>query len=192
LLTGVVLAGGRSVRYGRNKALEAFKGKRLIDSAVEDLGAFCAPVLAVANDLEPYWDVRATLVRDIIPQQGPLAGIYTALLFSPHEWLFVKATDMPFLVRDLAAMMCTARDESCDVLVPIRNGRYEPLFALYHRRCIPSIADAIERGERKIVSFYRKVKVKELSEEEWRTVDPEGLSFRNVNTPGDMELLEWN
>lgn len=192
MLTGAVLAGGRSMRYGRNKALEAFRGKRLIDRAVEDLGTFCAPVLAVTNDLESFRDVRATLVRDIIPHQGPLVGLYTALLFSPNEWLFVKATDMPFLVHDLAAMMSAARDESCDVLVPMRNGRYEPLFALYHHRCIPSIVDAVERGERKLVTFYKKVKVKELAEEEWRTVDPEGLSFKNVNTPGDMEQLEWN
>jgi molybdopterin-guanine dinucleotide biosynthesis protein A len=192
LLTGIVLAGGRSLRYGRNKALELFKGKRLIDRALEDLGAFCAPVLVIANDLEAYRGIRATLVQDIVPHQGPLGGIYTALLFSPGDWIFVKATDMPFLVPELAAMMCEARDESCDVVVPVRNGFYEPLLALYHRRCIPSVAEAIEREERQIVRFYKKVKVKELAESEWRSVDPDALSFRNVNTPEDMELLEWN
>lgn len=192
MLTGAVLTGGRSRRYGRNKALEIFKGKRLIDRAVEDLGTFCAPVLVVANNLELYRDVRATLVQDIVPQQGPLAGIYTALLFSPGEWLFVKAVDMPFFVRELAAMMCAARDEASEVVVPIRDGFWEPLFALYHRRCIPVIADAIERGERQVVGFYRKMKVKEIAEERWRTVDPDGLSFRNVNTPENMEEIEWS
>lgn len=192
MLTGAVLTGGRSRRYGRNKALEIFKGKRLIDRAVEDLGTFCAPVLAVANDLELYRDVRATLVRDIVSQQGPLVGIYTALLFCPGEWLFVKAVDMPFFVRELAAMMCAARDETSEVVVPIRDGFWEPLFALYHRRCIPVIADAIERGERQVVGFYRKVKLKEITEEQWRTVDPDGLSFRNVNTPENMEEIEWS
>ena len=78
------------------------------------------------------------------------------------------------------------------MVVPVRNGRWEPLFALYHRRCIPAIVDAVERGDRKIVSFYGKVKVKELVEKNWRAVDPEGLSFLNVNTPEEMDRLQWN
>ena len=192
MLAGAVLVGGRSLRYGRNKALEPFRGTRLVDRVLEDLASFCSPVLAIANDLESYRDVRATLVRDLVSHQGPLLGIYTALLFSPHDWLFARATDMPFLVRELALMISADRDDACDVVVPVRNGRLEPLCALYHRRCIPAIVDAIERGDRKIVSFYRKVKVKELIEERWRTVDPEGLSFRNVNTPEEMERLQWS
>jgi molybdenum cofactor guanylyltransferase len=189
MLTGAILAGGKSRRYGRNKALESFQGKGLIEHAVESLYGIGNPILVVANDLVPYFHVRATLVQDVVRDQGPLGGLFTALLFSPHDWVFIKATDMPFLVAELAKMMGTLR-EGCDVVVPLLNNRVEPLLALYSRRCLPSIATALEKGERKVTSFYRKVKVRELAEEKWRKVDTEGLSFKNVNTPENLEELQ--
>ncbi len=190
MLTGAILAGGKSLRYGRNKALEIFAGKSLIEHAVLALSEFCDPVLVVANDLTPYLPLRATLVQDLVRDRGPLGGIYTALLFSPHDWVFTKATDMPFLKVELVKMMVALRG-SCDAVVPLLNERAEPLLALYSRHCLPSVAAAIERGEYKTTSFYRKVRVRELREKQWRTVDPEGVSFKNINTPEILkELLE--
>jgi len=190
MLTGAILAGGKSLRYGRNKALEVIRGKSLIEHAVASLCRLCDPVLMVANDLTLYLHLRAVLVQDAIPEQGPLGGIYTALLFSPHPWILAKATDMPLLVEDLATMMLTLR-EGHDVVLPILNDRYEPLLALYSRRCLAPVAAALEKGERKIVSFFPKVRVKVLPEADWRTVDPEGLSFSNINTPQNLEQLQW-
>ncbi len=190
MVTGAILAGGKSLRYGRNKALETFRGKSLIERAVASLSGFGDPVLVIANDVLPYLHVRATLVQDVVRDQGPLGGVFTALLFSPHDWVFLKATDMPFLVEELARKMSSLK-EGCDAVVPILNGRPEPLLAIYSRRCLAPIAAALEKGERKVTSFYRKVKVKELPEKEWRKVDPEGLSFKNVNTPENLEELQW-
>lgn len=191
MITGAVLAGGRSQRYGRNKALEVFHGKRLIEHGVELLHSFCDPVFVVANDLSLYYGLEATLIQDIIPGQGPLGGIYTALLFSPHEWVFSRATDMPFLLPGLPSLMCEIK-EGFDAVVPVCNSLYEPLLALYHRRCIAAIAAVLEKGERKITSFFKRVRIKALQEHEWRSVDPEGRSFRNVNTPEDWKSIEWN
>ncbi len=190
MLTGAILAGGRSQRFGRNKALEVFRGKRFIDHGLESLQAACDPLLVVANDLACYYDVRATLVRDVLPWQGPLGGIYTALLFSPHDWLFVKATDMPFLVPELLDLMLQLRP-GVDAVVPQYRNRYvEPLLALYHRRCLPVIGGLLESTERKTSAFYRDVNVRLVAEEEWRVVDPQGLSFCNVNTMKDREQLQ--
>lgn len=188
MLSGAVLAGGKSLRYGKNKALEVFRGKRLIDSGVETLRTLCDPVFVVANDLRDYFGVRATLVQDILPHQGPLGGIYTALLFSPHDWVFAKATDIPLLVPELIGLLFERR-HGFDAVVPLYNERFEPLLALYHRRCYPVIAEFLEGEERKVTSFYRRIKVQTLAEEKWRSVDPEAVSFKNVNTPGDWENM---
>jgi len=191
VLTGAVLAGGRSSRFGSNKALQVFHGIRLVDRAVASLRTLCNPLLLIANDLSSYYDVRATLVQDVIVHQGPLGAIYTALLFSPHDWVFVKATDMPHLVPELAIMMVESREEF-DVVVPLYRHKYEPLLAIYNRRCLPVIATALEQSERKIVSFYRKVKVRALQEDQWRLVDEEGRSFWNINTVEDLDRLQWS
>lgn len=188
MLTGAVLAGGRSLRYGRNKALEIFEGKRLIDRAVESLRPFCDPVFVVSNDLGLYYDVRATLIQDFIPRQGPLVGIYTSLIFSPNDWVLVRATDMPFPAPELLMLLLELK-EGFDVVVPVYRDWFEPLFALYSRRCIPVIAQQIEEGERKAAAFYGKVKVNAVSEKIWRSADPEALSFKNINTPEDWERL---
>ena len=189
MVTGAVLAGGESRRFGRNKALEPYRGKRFIDHCVESLRLHCGPLLVVANDLSLLYDVNATLVRDVLPHQGPLGGIYTALLFSPWEWVLVKATDMPFLVPELVTLLLQAR-EQVDVVVPTVAEYYEPLLALYHRRCLPVVADTLQREERRIVDFYRKVKVRAVSEAEWRPADPQGRSFWNMNTPEDWQQLQ--
>jgi molybdopterin-guanine dinucleotide biosynthesis protein A len=191
LLTGAVLAGGQSRRYGKNKAFEVFEGKRLVDRAVEAARAFCDPVLLVANDLSLYIDVNATLVQDFAPFQGPLVGLYTALLFSPNDWVFVRATDMPVLVPDLLSMMLDMRG-SFDVVVPMSGNDFEPLMALYHKRCIPAIANMIDRSEKRVMSFYKSVRVRTISEKRWRAVDPAGVSFANVNTPEDWNKIVWN
>ncbi len=188
MVTGAILAGGESRRFGRNKALELYRGKRFIDHCVESLRRHCVPVLVVANDLNLYFDVRATLIQDVIPHQGPLGGIYTALLFSPSEWVLVKATDMPFLVPELITLMFQRRG-GVDVVVPTVGEHYEPLLALYHRRCLPAVAGALQAKERRIVQFFRKVRVCTLAEAEWRMADPQGLSLWNVNTPEDWQQL---
>jgi molybdenum cofactor guanylyltransferase len=188
LVTGAVLAGGESRRFGRNKALEPFGEKRLIDHCVDSLRQLCDPVLVVANDLNPYHDVRANLVRDVIPHQGPLVGIYTALLFSPRQWVLVKATDMPFWVPELVRLLLEAR-EGVDVVVPMVADRYEPLLALYRRRSLGAIAVTLQGERRRIIDFFRHVRVRILQESEWRSADPEGLSFCNMNTPEDRRRL---
>ncbi len=190
MITGAVLAGGKSVRFGKNKALQQFRGKRLIERAIESLRPFCHPILVVVNEMEPYLDMGVSLALDIIPHQGPLGGIYTALLFSPSEWVLVKATDMPFLVPELASLIIDPK-EGFDAVVPKLGNYYDPLLAMYNRRCLPAIARQLgEPDKRQVIGFYRKVRIRTVTEDEWREVDPDALSFRNVNTPSDLAEID--
>ncbi len=183
------MAGGQSRRFGRNKVLEPFHGVPMIERAIAMVRPLCDSLLVVSNDLAPLSHLQATLVRDVIPRQGPLGGIFTALLFSPSPWVFVKAADMPFLVAEVVAEMTRLRHRA-DVVVPLRNGYYEPLFALYHVRCLPFIQRMLEAGKRQIVKFYSQVRVRTLEESQWRALDPDGLNFENINTIEDFERLQ--
>ncbi|MGC8490174.1 MAG: molybdenum cofactor guanylyltransferase [Syntrophobacteraceae bacterium] len=192
MIAGAVLAGGQSLRFGKNKAFQKLRDKRFIDLAIESLRPFCDPVMIVANEIEPYLDTGAMLVRDIIPHLGPLGGIYTALLFSPCEWVFVKATDMPFLVPPMASLVLEARRADIDAVVPKVGEFFDPLLALYNRRCLPVIARQLQAAPPKlqVVAFYRKIRLRTISEAEWRKADPEAHSFTNVNTLSDLAEID--
>jgi molybdopterin-guanine dinucleotide biosynthesis protein A len=190
LIAGAVLAGGKSLRFGKNKAFQQFKGKRFVDLAIESLRPFCDPVMLVVSEIEPYLGTEVTLVQDIIPHLGPLGGLYTALLFSPVKWVFAKATDMPFLVPELASLIIDVK-EDYDAVVPKINDFYEPLFALYNRGCLPVIANQLKGPDKhKITDIYRKIRIRAVTQAEWSKVDPDGLSFKNVNTPTDLAGID--
>lgn len=187
-VTGAILAGGKSSRFGRNKALEYIGEERLIDRSVRLIKDVCNPVFVICRKPEDYFGLEANLVADIIPDRGPIMGLYTALLFSPNEWIFLRAVDMPFLERRFADFLIErALLGKADVIIPVRDGEYEPLFACYHVRCIPHVKRAIDGGGGRIIQFFSRVRVDTVPEEVWKTLDPAGKSLININTPQDLE-----
>lgn len=192
-MVGVVLVGGESRRYGRNKALELFQGERLIDRQVRTVGTLFSEVLVITNDPERYLHLDVTIVRDVIPGQGPLGGIYTGLLFAQGKSVFVTACDMPFVQPAVVRRMVQLATDY-DVIVPEKTEGLEPLHAIYSSRCLPHIKKMLGHGTLQVINFFPAVKVYRLSSEEIGQLDPQGLSFFNINTPNDMdrarELLE--
>ena len=192
-MVGVVLVGGKSRRYGRNKALEFFQGERLIDRQVRTVGSLFSEVLVITNEPELYLHLDVTIIRDVIPRQGPLGGIYTGLLFAQGKSVFVTACDMPFVQPAVVKRMVQLATDY-DVIVPEKIEGLEPLHAIYSSRCLPHIEKILADGTLQVVNFFPAVKVYRLSSEEIGQLDPQGLSFFNINTPDDMdrakELLE--
>ena len=192
-MVGVVLVGGMSRRYGRNKALEFFQGERLIDRQVRTVGSLFSEVLVIPNEPELYLHLDVTIVRDVIPRQGPLGGIYTGLLFAQGKSVFVTACDMPFVQPAVVRRMVQLATDY-DVIVPEKIEGLEPLHAIYSSRCLPHIEKMLADGSLQVINFFPEVKVYRISSEEIGQLDPQGLSFFNINTPDDMdrakELLE--
>lgn len=186
-VTGAILAGGKSSRFGRNKALEYIGEERLIDRSVRLIKDICNPIFVICRKPEDYFGLEANLLADIIPDRGPIMGLYTALLFSPNEWIFLRAVDMPFLEIKFAEFLIErALTKKADVIIPTRDGEYEPLCACYHIRCVPYVKRAIESGGGRIIQFFSRVRVDIVPEEIWKSLDPVGKSFINVNTPQDL------
>ena len=185
-IIAAVLVGGKSRRYGRNKALEIFQGERLIDRQLRKVQSLFTEVLVITNEPGDYLHLEVTLLRDVIPGLGPLGGIYTGLLFAQGKSVFVTACDMPFLQPAVVKHMVQLSMNN-DVVVPQKREGLEPLHAIYSARCLPHIKKMLERGKFQVVSFFPAVKVCRLSQEELQNLDPHGLSFFNINTPDDMD-----
>ena len=107
-VTAIILAGGKNLRLGRNKALETVGGKSLIECAVESLEPLANQILIVTSREPPDLSVikqSERLVVDFYPNKGPLGGIYTGLSASQFSHSIVVACDMPFLNAKLLQHM---------------------------------------------------------------------------------------
>jgi len=189
MVTSIILAGGRSLRLGRRKAVETICGKSLLERAIEKLRTISSQILVVTSQEQPDLPVacEAEFVVDIYPGGGPLAGICTGLLASQFPYSIVVACDMPFLNVELLRYMIEL-SEGVDVVIP-RSGKgmIEPLHAIYSRNCINTIRAQLERGHLKISQALDILRVRYVEQEECRKFDPQHLSFFNVNSMLDLK-----
>lgn len=184
-ITGIILAGGRSIRYGSNKALEKMDGIPIIERVIRTMNDVFQTLIMITNSPEEYAHLRLPMYRDRITGLGPLGGIYTGLETISNEAGFFVACDMPFLNIDLIRHMVEIRDHF-DAVVPRIDWKMEALHALYTKRCLPFIKKLIDAGEYQVVKFYHRIRVRYLEEEEIRALDPQMKSFFNVNKPEEM------
>lgn len=188
-MTGAILAGGQSRRMGTDKAFLEVGGRRIIDRTVELLGPLFPQLLLVTNNPVGYAYLGIRMVSDLLPGRGALGGLYTALFFSTTQRVFVVACDMPFLRVEVIRHLLR-QSQKWDVVVPQMGDHVEPLHAVYSRRCLPHVEALLQRGGRKVMDFYPSVRVLRVPEEEIRALDPELLSFRNVNTPEEIRAIQ--
>ena len=178
---------------GTPKALLLFDGEPLVMHIVSQLRRLFADVIVVAAPGQDLPSLPATLVRDEVPHQGPVGGLYYGLRASAREVNFVTACDSAFLNPRLIAHLIS-RIPEYDVVVPHWGDRLQPLHAVYRRSVLPRLAEQLARGELRPVSLFENVRTRRVDEEDIRRVDPEGSSFFNMNTPEDYReaLKRWN
>jgi FdhD protein len=187
-VTGVILAGGESRRMGSDKSLLPLDGGRFIDHAYRTLAALFDEVLIVTNSPDLYAGLPCRKVPDLYPLKGSLAGIHSGLSHARTDKIFVVACDMPFLSAEVIRRLC-AGGEAADVIIPRSERGVEPLHALYDTRCLPAVEELLDAGEKKIVRFFPRVRVCEVPTAAFTDCDPEGRSFRNINTPQEYFAL---
>jgi len=191
--SAVVLVGGKSSRMGRAKALLPFDGEPLIVHVIRALKKMFAETVVVAAPDQELPSLPAVLVRDEVAYQGPVSGIYHGLKAATKEVCFVTSCDAPFLNLQLISQLL-AQISDCDVVVPYWQQRFQPLHAVYRTSVLPLLKEQLERGELRPIFLYDKVRTRKIQEDEIRQLDPEGLSFLNMNSPAeyDSALQLWN
>lgn len=191
----IVLAGGKSSRFGRNKALEQLGGASIISrvaGALDGLGK--ETYLVVSQDYADLAELKelcpgAKIVTDRYKAKGPLVGVYSGLIASSELYNYVVACDMPLMSGCVLAYMAGLAKEY-DAVVPRINGKPEPLCAIYSKMCIPVMEEMIFNGELRLSRLLEKVKVRYVDENEIEPLDPGFLSFHNVNTEEDLKQIE--
>jgi len=192
MLTVVIQAGGQSSRMGEDKALKPFLGKPLIQRVIERLTPIADELIVTTNRPADYAFLDQRLVSDLKPDRGALGGLYTAIALASHPFVAVAACDMPFASGSFfESAHRLIVEEEADVVIAKSDEGYEPLHALYRREtCLPAIEAAINEDKWKVIAWFPQVKVRTLSPEELKKIDPSGLCFWNVNTPDEFAKAE--
>jgi molybdopterin-guanine dinucleotide biosynthesis protein A len=190
--SAVILAGGKSSRMGRSKALLEFAGEPLIVHLVRELKKLFDDVVVVAAPEQELPLLPVTVARDEVAYQGPVGGIYYGMKAARGDTCFVTSCDVAFLNTALIAHLMSQISHH-DVVVPYWEERFQPLHAVYRRGVLPLLAGQLERGELRPVYLFDKVRTLKIGADEVRRFDPEGLSFFNMNTPADYDaaLARW-
>ena len=192
MLTVSIQAGGQSARMGEDKALKTFLGRPLIQRVIERLSPIAGEVIVTTNHPEAYSFLDLRLITDLKPGRGALGGLYTAIASAAYPIVAVIACDMPFAS---ATFIETASrllvEEEADVVISKSDKGYEPLHAVYRRdTCLPAIEAAIDADQWKVIAWFPQVRVRVLTSEELKQVDPTGLAFWNVNSPEEFAKAE--
>ncbi len=173
---------------GAYKRFLMIGGRTLIARSVEVMCALFQQMCVVIAQDSPLLSVRVPVVRDLVPNCASLGGLYTGLQQSTVQHIFVAACDMPFLCSSLIEYMVALKEEA-DIVIALWKNRLQPTHAVYSRRCLPILEDMIRRHEVKIqdIAAHPALRVRLITEAEVSSIDPDGRSFRNINTPSDLE-----
>ena len=186
--TGIILAGGESKRLNSVEKSNLLVGdKRIIEHMMTVFEKLFSEIILVSNHPSSYLEWDAMVVKDLYATRSSLTGIHSGLFYTKTEHAFIAACDTPFLKMDLVKTIVQYVDHGIDVVVPKTELGIEPLCAVYSRRCLQAVQNALERNNLKIRNFFNKLKVKEIPESVLRKTDPDLVSFFNINTPDDLE-----
>lgn len=188
-ITGIILAGGSSRRYGKNKAFLNINGIPLIETITEKMKGIFQKVILIANEKEGFAYLGLPVVEDIKMGLGPLGGIYTGLLSISNEAGFFVACDMPFINEGLIRYMADKRDNHWAV-VPSVGDEIEPLHAIYSKSCLTSIKDLINSKIYQVRRFYDHIDVRYVKEGEIRKFIAPEIVFLNINTPDEYIKIQ--
>ena len=197
-LTAVILTGGRSTRMAQDKAWLVFEGQPLVLHLARRVLPLIDELIISTNTPEGFGvlaealPIPVRLVPDQFPGAGPLAGLHAGLSAAAHDLVLILAVDMPFVNPDLLRHLVDLAP-GFDAVVPqvphpqTRVPVPEPLHACYRRSCLPAISAHLVAGQRRMVSFLPNVKTRFVPADEIAALDPDYLSFLNINTPEEWQ-----
>jgi len=186
---GVLLAGGRSERFGAPKALAIFRGRTLLDRAREELAAVCDVVVVVAPAGAALPLAAGERVADALPLEGPLSALVAGLEARPFTRALALAVDLPLLERGHLARL---RDEAGEeaALVPAPEGRPQPLAGVYAARAAAPLRAALDRGVRAVTDAVRSLGPRLLDDAALERLGVPARLFADADTPEALARLE--
>ena len=183
-IAGVLLAGGRSSRYGRPKMFEPFEGIPLYQHSLNALkqNNLSTVIVATNDELRPFFqeDSEITWALESTKHQGPLFALYQLLVENPSvDWFFLVAADMPYMNAAFIENLVAQIEPHLDAIIPIQNERMQPLAGLYNRSTLEKTAELVANNRRSMKALLDSVCV------HYSSFSNEDPTFTNINYQTD-------
>lgn len=203
-MTGVVLAGGKNLRFPTLKSFIKIDNSTIIEKNLALLEDIFDEVFISTNMPEKYFYLDVPLIGDVLPSRGPMSGIYASLINAKSDCIFVIACDMPFIEEDVVSFICKKHIEvfkgglhkgddksplCIDATIPVYNGQPQPLLGVYCKTALPYLEDCVLNEKTSMKRLLSEINTNFIGESDIMTVDPDGRSFVNINTMEDYEKL---
>lgn len=190
-LSVIILCGGLNTRMGgKNKSFLSLGSETFLEKIYNTVSPIFSEILLATREPQLYKDINAKIVNDIFYTRSPLTGIHAGLVYANYDKAFVIACDMPFVNRKVIQRLVVQASTKYDVIVPKKGPFYEPLCAVYSKRCIKSIEYLLANNKVKISNLFEMVRTKEISTELLEDIDPELNSFININNLNDVQKIQ--
>ena len=143
-VTGIILAGGKSSRMGKDKALLQMNGQSFLQHCHNILNELCSEII-VSSKNEAHELVNTTRVADIYPEKGPLGGLHAALSASKNDINLCLSVDTPFVTLEFIKWMLSQKKDDKSFFIK-EGGRYHPLIGIYQKSAVDSIEIALKNN----------------------------------------------
>ncbi len=186
----ILLAGGRSSRMGKNKAMLDLNGQPFIEKILAQV-AGAGEVILVTNTPEVYQEYAFRIVEDNEAYGGPLQALYKGLEACVYDKALVLTVDVPLITRPTLEDMVAKLEGHEDIhgLVPLIKGRSHPLMAVYRKTALSLFKRAVEEKERRMMTLLSQLTIVYMNEKDFGQGASVEREFRNVNTPEDYQGL---
>jgi len=184
-ITGIILAGGKSTRMGRDKGFMLWKDKPFVQHSIDALSPLVNDIIIVSDRTE-YDIFGFKRIPDNIVEAGPLSGLYSGLMESNTELNLILSCDVPLISSTVLEKVVAAYDTGVAAVVCAADDRIMPLVALYHKNCYQVCKSLLDYGERRMMRLLDKLPSTRfvLLEEN------EAKNVININSPEDLNKIE--
>ncbi len=175
---------------GKNKAYLEIGGSQFLDRVTGRLSECFNEILLVTKDPSIYNPQDIKIIKDISNVHSPLSGIHAGLSNMTADFAFCIGCDTPFIKREVIDILVNGIEPEADVIVPYSGTYYQPLCAIYSKRCASLIGAQLSEGDLKVDNLFAAVRIKTIPYETFQRVDKDLVSFFNVNSPEDLQYAE--
>lgn len=189
-VTALILAGGKSSRFGRDKALLEYDNRKIVERLAAECEKVCSEVLVVSGSGQKFAFESENIreIADFYKGAGPMGGLQAGLAAAANEICLLMACDMPFLKADLMRLFIEQTAEY-QIVLPKNGEDIEPMFGIYRKNLLPAVEEFLTEGRRSLLNLTKRAETLCLPQAVWGQVTAGKDVFFNINYQNDYQKL---